>query len=181
MIKWTRPSPSIFAYCMQSKTGWWEGLGMSLIQGHAPWKIVMHISMWCAYCAIVSSEKIAFAGFLEISPWKFQHVCGIQYTHTHTSSELFILEHCSSLPNTHDQSSHVRSLNHQWRMRKSHNLKRTGVRREKESGECSFLKSTVIAEHGTCGSTLNTCICMWFVLSSEMFIITVLNDCKTWQ
>ena len=29
-IKWTRPSPSVFAYCKQSKTGWWEGLGMRL-------------------------------------------------------------------------------------------------------------------------------------------------------
>ena len=28
--KWTRPSPSIFAYCKRSKTGQWEGLGMSL-------------------------------------------------------------------------------------------------------------------------------------------------------
>ena len=27
MIKWTRPSPSIFAYRKQSKTGWWKGLG----------------------------------------------------------------------------------------------------------------------------------------------------------
>ena len=26
MIKWTRPFPSAFVYCKQSKTGWWEGL-----------------------------------------------------------------------------------------------------------------------------------------------------------
>ena len=26
MIKWTRPSPSVFAYCKRSKTGLWEGL-----------------------------------------------------------------------------------------------------------------------------------------------------------
>ena len=25
MMKWTSPSPSIFAYCKGSKTGWWEG------------------------------------------------------------------------------------------------------------------------------------------------------------
>ena len=30
MIKWTRPSPSVFAYCKQSKTGWWEDLGTRL-------------------------------------------------------------------------------------------------------------------------------------------------------
>ena len=30
MIRWTRPSPSVFAYCKRSKTGWWEGLGMRL-------------------------------------------------------------------------------------------------------------------------------------------------------
>ena len=30
MIKYTRPSPSIFAYCKRSKTGLWEDLGMSL-------------------------------------------------------------------------------------------------------------------------------------------------------
>ena len=27
MIKWTRPFPSVFAYCKRSKTGRWEGLG----------------------------------------------------------------------------------------------------------------------------------------------------------
>ena len=26
VIKYTRPSPSSFVYCKQSKTGWWEGL-----------------------------------------------------------------------------------------------------------------------------------------------------------
>ena len=30
VIKWTRPSPSVFAYCKLLKTGWWEGLGMRL-------------------------------------------------------------------------------------------------------------------------------------------------------
>ena len=30
VIKWARPSPSAFAYCKQSKTGWWEGLGTRL-------------------------------------------------------------------------------------------------------------------------------------------------------
>ena len=30
VIKWTRPSPSIFAYCKWSKTGQWEGLRMRL-------------------------------------------------------------------------------------------------------------------------------------------------------
>ena len=28
VIKWTRPPPSVFAYCRRSKTGLWEGLGM---------------------------------------------------------------------------------------------------------------------------------------------------------
>ena len=30
VIKWTRPSPSIFAYCKRLKTGRWEGLGTRL-------------------------------------------------------------------------------------------------------------------------------------------------------
>ena len=30
VIKWTRPSPSVFVYCKQSKTGRWEGLGTRL-------------------------------------------------------------------------------------------------------------------------------------------------------
>ena len=30
MIKWTRPSPSVIAYCKRSKTGQWEGLGTRL-------------------------------------------------------------------------------------------------------------------------------------------------------
>ena len=30
VIKWTRPSPSIFAYCKRSETGRWEGLGTRL-------------------------------------------------------------------------------------------------------------------------------------------------------
>ena len=34
VIKWTRPSPSIFAYCKQSKTEQWEGLGTRLMIGH---------------------------------------------------------------------------------------------------------------------------------------------------
>ena len=36
VIKWTRPSPSVFAYYMRSKPGQWEGLGTSL-------KIVTHV------------------------------------------------------------------------------------------------------------------------------------------
>ena len=34
VIKWTRPSPSIFAYCKRSKTGRWEGLGTRLHDIH---------------------------------------------------------------------------------------------------------------------------------------------------
>ena len=30
IIKWTRPAPSVFAYCKQSNTGWWEDLGARL-------------------------------------------------------------------------------------------------------------------------------------------------------
>ena len=44
VIKWTRPSPSIFAHCKQSKTGRWEGLGKRLdlpseksLKAHLPW------------------------------------------------------------------------------------------------------------------------------------------------
>ena len=37
--KWTRPSPSVFAYCKQSKTGRWKGLGMRLYLLH----LVLHI------------------------------------------------------------------------------------------------------------------------------------------
>ena len=32
VIKWTRPSPSVFAYCKRSKTGRWEGLGTRLFE-----------------------------------------------------------------------------------------------------------------------------------------------------
>ena len=31
VVRFTRPSPSVFAYCKQSKTGAGEGLGMRLI------------------------------------------------------------------------------------------------------------------------------------------------------
>ena len=34
VIKCTRPSPSVFAYCNQSITGRWEGLGMRLTHTH---------------------------------------------------------------------------------------------------------------------------------------------------
>ena len=30
LLNGTRPSPSVFVYCKQSKTGWWEGLGTQL-------------------------------------------------------------------------------------------------------------------------------------------------------
>ena len=30
LIKWTRPPPTVFAYCKRSKTGQWEGLGTRL-------------------------------------------------------------------------------------------------------------------------------------------------------
>ena len=36
MIKWTRPSPSVFVYCKWSRTGQWEGLGTRLSQ-HSEW------------------------------------------------------------------------------------------------------------------------------------------------
>ena len=36
MIKWTRPSPSVFAYCKWSKTGRWEGLWTRLFIIPAP-------------------------------------------------------------------------------------------------------------------------------------------------
>ena len=35
VIKWTRPSPSIFACCKRSKTGRWEGLGVRLDDKHS--------------------------------------------------------------------------------------------------------------------------------------------------
>ena len=31
VMKATRPPPSVFAHCNQSKSGWWEGLGMRLM------------------------------------------------------------------------------------------------------------------------------------------------------
>ena len=34
MKKWTRPSPSVFAYCKRSKTGRWEGLGTRLCKAY---------------------------------------------------------------------------------------------------------------------------------------------------
>ena len=35
MIKYTRPSPSVFAYCKRSKIGQWKGLRMKLLGTHA--------------------------------------------------------------------------------------------------------------------------------------------------
>ena len=35
--KWYSPFPSVFAYCKQSKTGRWEGLGMRLHKNHVYW------------------------------------------------------------------------------------------------------------------------------------------------
>ena len=35
MIKWTRPSPSIFSKCKRSKAGWWESLGTRINNKYA--------------------------------------------------------------------------------------------------------------------------------------------------
>ena len=47
VIKWTRPSPSVFAYCKRSKTGRWEGLGTRLGVSYLPvpalWKEMLII------------------------------------------------------------------------------------------------------------------------------------------
>ena len=43
MIKWTRPSPSVFVYYKWSKTGWWESLEMRL--SWCGW--VGFLVLWC--------------------------------------------------------------------------------------------------------------------------------------
>ena len=47
VIKWSRPSPSVFAYCKRSKTGRWEGLGTRLGVSYLPvpalWKEMLII------------------------------------------------------------------------------------------------------------------------------------------
>ena len=47
MIKWTRPSPSIFAHCKRSKTGRWEVLGTRLVKPIV--NIFKMITFWWYY------------------------------------------------------------------------------------------------------------------------------------
>ena len=42
MIKWTRPSPSVFIYCKWSKTGQWEGLAKLKAQFDLTCLTMMH-------------------------------------------------------------------------------------------------------------------------------------------
>ena len=48
MIKYTRPPPSVFAYCKHLRTGWWEGLGT---------KLTFAITLACETCTTV--QKLA--------------------------------------------------------------------------------------------------------------------------
>ena len=52
LIKWTKPSPSVFAYCKWSKTGRWEGLGMRLRCKWSPAKTGFYLGFCCIKCCL---------------------------------------------------------------------------------------------------------------------------------
>ena len=67
VIKWTRPSPSIFAYCKQSKTGRWEGLGTRLLHAdvsppYDTWYLLQTLACKLAFSAtpLYNSRKFTF-------------------------------------------------------------------------------------------------------------------------
>ena len=64
MMKWTRPSLSVFAYCKQSKTGWWEGLGTRLDSEHCQFNSFVYSKLFhtpyfilCIHICLISEQQ----------------------------------------------------------------------------------------------------------------------------
>ena len=88
MIKYTRSSPSVFAYCKWSKTGRWEALGTKLTLAYNTQQITKFLAIQPIRCCVWHPENLLHQSTLQVMTSCF---CAIIATHvlaSITSSKL---------------------------------------------------------------------------------------------
>ena len=120
MINDTRPSPSIFAYCKQSKTGQWEGLGTRLFTVYTcatAWvkKLSSTFTLWCnihnpnQWLKIMkelhsSQLPMQFSNKMLLRICRLLDIAGNQSSEQHTCSPVWCVHHPLPSPSTPSQT-----------------------------------------------------------------------------